>query len=244
MAQSQDLALIYVKAQEIVDVLNANPWPNCGRIVKGKFDYCRQRMVLITLGWMGRNEYEMTGKTPSNTKGAKPTAIERLQRALVEDGANIKVDNDWGAATSGALARTLQNALRQSIPIDMPDKSDIPAADQRASQNTEGSPASPGLPRGPRLPAKKPFLQAALPWLIPVGLIGAAAATWAFYRFGKKQGLQGCPCALGGHDHAHDEDEEEALDPQTKEIVEGLRQIPAFRAPRPQGLKKGQPKAN
>lgn len=230
MSQSQDLATIYTKAQDIVDVLNANPWPNCGRIVKGKYDYCRQRMVLITLGWMGRDEYEIKGKTPS----AKKKVIERLQTALVEDGANIAVDNDWAGATSGALARTLERALRQSVVVDMPDKADIPVEQQRSSQNSEGSPPPPPPGQGfPIANTAKTFF-AGIPWILPVGLLVAAGAGWFFYRRGKATGLSGCACGgmagHAGHDHKEHEDDEgeEGVDSQ---IVESLRHIPEFRAP-------------
>ena len=205
MAQT-DLELIQDNAQALVNVFNSPNPPGCKGV---SADHCSARRALIELGWIPPTDY---GK--KNISDRSVPAIKRLQAAIGET-----VDGMWGPRTSGALLRVLEQALGQSLVVAIPvvTKPGVPSP-----------PNDDSAPPPPDMVAKGRNVFAGIPWIVPVGLLAAAAAGWFFYRRGKANGLSGCGCAsMGGHDHDHDHEDHE--DPELGEMVKNLRQIPQFR---------------
>ncbi len=219
MAQT-DRELIQAHAQQLITIFSTPNPAGCG----GKdADHCSARRALIELGWINQSDY---GK--KNISARSVPAIKRLQTAVGET-----PDGYWGPRTSGAVLRTLEEAVGQTLAISVPVVTDPVAPTPPGSPDAYANRGDVG-PSEPTIGDKAKTFFAGIPWILPVGLVLAAGAGWFFYRRGKANGLSGCACGgmagHAGHDHKeHEEDEgEEGVDSQ---IVESLRHIPEFRAP-------------
>lgn len=215
MAQS-DLELIHAHAQALIDIANSPNPPGCG----GKStDHCKARRMMIELGMIRLDDYEK-----KNIGERSKPAIKRIQAAV-----GAVVDGFWGPETSGKLAKALQDGVGYSVAVNVPvvtKPGETPPESETGIADKTRPP--PGVPE-PGIVDRLRFKLAGIPWIVPVGLLAAAAAGWFFYRRGKANGLSGCSCASMGSHEDHDHDEES---PEMAEMVQGLRQIPAFQTPR------------
>lgn len=223
---SADLTHIQAKAAGIADLMSpATPMePGC----KGKTDgHCRQRAVLIWLGWAPADYYTHDWHK-GNTPGVK--GIERLQKAL-----GVKVDGDWGKKTNKALADVVSAELNMSIDPSATLKpggggGTTPPSKQKEKQK-------PGVP-----PAEdaETWHIAGIPWWAALGLLlTTAGVSFYLYKRGKKAGLSGCGCAGGSLAELPSGNEEDAIPPDLAEAIESVKAIPTFLPERPPHKRKG-----
>jgi len=222
---AQDLTHIQAKAAGIADLMNPNTPMKAG--CKGKTaGHCRQRAVLMWLGWVPP---EYWTAAPGDPRG--PAAIKRLQAAL-----KVTVDGNWGPETNKALADVVSAELNMSID---PSATLKPGGGGGGQKQPPGKkPAVPGP--GPVIDEGEPFNIMGIPWWAALGLLlTTAGVSFYLYKRGKRAGLSGCGCS-GALAELPGVSAEEAMPPDLAEAIENVKAIPAFlqeRPPRRKGTK-------
>ena len=222
MSVAQDRKHIENNAARVADVLAVPPAPGCGR-QRSERDaaLCKQREVLISLGWLRASLY---GKHP--IKRWSVPAIKRLQKAV-----GVKGDGDWGPKTNNALKNVVQNALQQSIDVSQAEKAGkAPAPRPR-----------PGPAPGPTPPPPPPPPPPVMAGMGGMGkFVAVSVVAGLVYLVGKKMGwIKDVPPseAFGEMDEGPQLDampempEElgEGTDPEMAQVLAAVNGIPGFR---------------
>jgi len=225
MSVAQDRKHIENNAARVADVLAVPPAPGCGR-QRSERDaaLCKQREVLISLGWLRASLY---GKHP--IKRWSVPAIKRLQKAV-----GVKGDGDWGPKTNNALKNVVQNALQQSIDVSQAEKAGKAPA-PRPRPGPAPGPTPPAPPKPPKPPIMAGMFAGPMGKLMLFSMIGGLA-----YLGLKKLGvLKDVPPseAFGEMDEGPQLDampempEElgEGTDPEVAQVLAAVNGIPGFR---------------
>jgi len=221
MSVAQDRQHIENNAARIADVLAVPPAPGCGRQRSARdAALCKQREVLISLGWLDANKY---GRHP--IKQWSVPAIRRLQKAV-----GVKGDGDWGPNTNKALKSVIENALQQSIDVSQAGKAGkAPAPRVRPKPRPRPEPE-------PK--PKEPLMAGMLDG--PMGkFVAISAFAGLVYFVGKKMGwIKDVPPSeafgemdegpeLGAVPEAPEPGEE--ADPEMVQVLAAVNGIPGFR---------------